>query len=71
MERQIVIKNLPKALQVVKEMNLASQEEWTGEYRDAARNTIATVLKQQMDQQMAGQGSLSCQKAVPEVLYFR
>ncbi|HVN25319.1 MAG TPA: IS256 family transposase [Syntrophorhabdales bacterium] len=66
MERQIVIKNLPEALQVVKEMNLASQEEWTGEYRDAARNTIATVLKQQMDRQVAGHLSWAYQKGIPD-----
>ena len=37
MERQIVIKNLPEALNVVKEMNLTSDDEWSGEFRDAAR----------------------------------
>lgn len=65
MERQIVIKNLPEALQVVKEMKLAS-DEWTGEYRDAARSTIAMVLKEQMDQQVAGHLAWIFQKGIPD-----
>jgi len=64
-ERQIVIKNLPKALQVVKEMKLSS-DEWTGEYRDAARSTIATILKQQMEQQVAGHLSWAYQRGIPD-----
>lgn len=66
MERQIVIKNLPEALNVVKEMNLASQDEWTGEYRDAARSTVATVLKGQMEEQIAGHLSWAYQKGIPD-----
>jgi transposase-like protein len=66
MERQAVIKNLPEALQVVKEMNLASQEEWTGEYRDTARAAIGTVLKEQMEGQIAGHLSWAYQKGIPD-----
>jgi len=47
MERQRVIRNLPEALQVVKEMKLAS-DKWTGEYREAAQATIGTVLKEKI-----------------------
>lgn len=65
MERQSVIKNLPEALQVVKEMKLAS-DEWTGEYRDAARSTIASVLKKQMEQQVAGHLSWVYQRGIPD-----
>ncbi len=66
MERQIVIKNLPEALNVVKEMNLTSQDEWTGEYRDRARSTIATVLKGHMEEQVAGHLSWAYQKGIPD-----
>lgn len=66
MERQIVIKNLPEALNVVKEMNLASPDEWTGEYRDAARATIGKVLKEQMEQQVAGHLSWAYQRGIPD-----
>ena len=66
MEKQIVIKNLPEALNVVKEMNLASQDEWTGEYRDAARSTVARVLKDQMEEQIAGHLSWAYQKGIPD-----
>jgi putative transposase len=65
-ERQIVIKNLPEALQVVKEMNLASQDEWTGAYRDAARSTVVRVLKGQMEEQIAGHLSWAYQKGIPD-----
>jgi len=64
-ERQIVIKNLPEALRVVKEMKLAS-DEWTGEYRDAARHTIAAVLKEQMEEQIAGHLAWVFQKGIPD-----
>jgi transposase-like protein len=64
-ERQIVIKNLPEALQVVKEMKVSS-DEWTGDYRDAARSTIAAVLKQQMDTQVAAHLSWACQRGIPD-----
>ena len=65
MERQSVIKNLPEALQMVKEMRLAS-DEWTGEYRDAARDTIAAVLKKQMEEQVAGHLAWVFQKGIPD-----
>jgi transposase-like protein len=64
-ERQVVIKNLPEALRVVKEMKLGS-DEWTGEYRDAARHTIAAVLKGQMEEQIAGHLSWVFQKGIPD-----
>jgi len=65
MERQVIIKNLPEALRVVKEMKLAS-DEWTGEYRDAARHTIAAVLKQQMEEQIAGHLAWVFRKGIPD-----
>ena len=64
-ERQSVIKNLPEALQMVKEMKLAS-DEWTGEYRDAARDTIGKVLKEQMEEQVAGHLAWAFQKGIPD-----
>lgn len=65
MERQIVIKNLPKALQMVKEMKVSS-DEWAGDYRDAARSTIAAVLKQQMDTQVTAHLSRTCEQGIPD-----
>lgn len=66
MVKRAVIRNLPEALHVVKEMNLASADEWTGEYRDAARHTIAAVLKEQMEEQVAGHLSWAYQKGIPD-----
>jgi transposase-like protein len=53
MERQVVIKNLPEALNVVKEMNLASDDDWGGECRGAARSAVAKVLKDRMEEKVA------------------
>jgi transposase-like protein len=47
--KQIVIKNLPEALKLIKEMKLASPREWAGTYRDAAKSAIATVLREEME----------------------
>ena len=65
MERQSVIKNLPEALQMVKEMKLAS-DYWTGAYRDAARDTIGKGLKEQMEEQVAGHLAWVFQKGIPD-----
>ena len=66
MEKQAVIKTLPEALKMIKEMNLASQAEWAGEYRDAARDTVARVLKDQMEERVAGHLSWAYQKGIPD-----
>ncbi len=66
MERQVVIRNLPEALKVVKEMHLASPDEWTGEYRDAARSTIGMVLQQHMEEQVADHLSWAFRKGIPD-----
>ncbi len=66
MERQIVIKNLSKALNVVKEMNLGSPEEWTGDYREAARDTIRKVLREEMEEQVADHLSRAYQQGIPD-----
>jgi len=65
-ERPVVIKNLPEALHVVKEMNLASPDEWAGEYRDAARSTIAAVLKEQMEAQVAAHLAWAFRNGIPD-----
>ena len=39
---------------MIKEMHLASREEWTGEYQEAARQTIARALKERMEERLAG-----------------
>lgn len=65
MERQSVIRTLPEALQVVKEMKLAS-DEWTGEYREAARAAISTVLKEQMEEQITRHLAWVFRKGIPD-----
>ena len=53
MKRQVVIKNLPEALEVVKEMNLTSEDEWGGDCREAARSAVGKVLKDRMEEKVA------------------
>ena len=53
MERQLVIKTLPEALKVVKEMNLTSDDEWGGECREGARGVLAKILKDRMEEKVA------------------
>ena len=66
MERQAVIKTLPEALKVIKDMNLASRDDWAGEYQEAARRTVAKVLKDQMEERVAGHLSWAYQKGIPD-----
>jgi putative transposase len=66
MERQAVIKTLPEALRVIKEMNLGSSDEWAGDYRDAARDTVGKVLKDQMEERVAGHLSWAYNKGIPD-----
>lgn len=66
MERRIVIKNLPEALNMVKEMNLASDDEWSGEYRDVARTSIANILKDRMEEKVAHHLAWAYQRGIPD-----
>jgi transposase-like protein len=43
-----------------------SSDEWTGEYRDAARRTIAAVLKERMEEQIAGHLAWVFRKGIPD-----
>jgi transposase-like protein len=49
---RIMIRSLPEAMAVVKEMNIASSEEWTGDYRGAARDAISSFLTDRMTQKL-------------------
>ena len=66
MKRQTVVRTLPEALKVIKEINLTSQDEWAGDYRDAARETIARVLKDRMEERVAGHLSWAYGKGFPD-----
>jgi hypothetical protein len=65
-ENQAVIKTLPEALKVIKEMNLASRDDWAGDYRDAAKRTVALVLKDQMEERVAGHLSWAYSRGIPD-----
>ncbi len=66
MEKQAVIKTLPEALKVIKEMNLESADEWAGDYQDAARDTMARVLRDQMEERLARHLSWVFSKGIPD-----
>lgn len=52
MERRIMIRSLPEAMAWVKEMNVTSSDEWTGDYRGAARDAISSFLTDRMTQKL-------------------
>ena len=60
MEKQAVVKTLPEALKMIKEMNLASPDEWTGDYRENARETIGKVLKERMEPRSLSRRMRAC-----------
>ena len=66
MEKRAVIKTLPEALKMIKEMNLTSRDQWAGEYQEAARKTVAKVLREQMEERVAGHLSWAYQKGIPD-----
>jgi transposase-like protein len=65
-EQQIITKSVSKALSMVKEMNLSSEDEWSGDYRDAARSSIAVILRERMEEKVAGHLSWAYQKGIPD-----
>ncbi len=50
---------------MIKEMNLTSADEWTGDYRDQARETVANVLKSQMEERVARHLAWAFSKGFP------
>ncbi len=51
---------------MIKEMNLTSADEWTGDYRDQARETVANVLKSQMEERVARHLAWAFSKGIPD-----
>jgi hypothetical protein len=47
MRKEVIIKNLPQAFEVIKEMNLAT-EGWEPDYRVAGRDAVRAILEQRM-----------------------
>jgi putative transposase len=57
-KQQLTVKNLPQAMKMVKEMNVASPEEWSDEYRQVGRDAIGNFLRDRMKDSIADY--LSC-----------
>lgn len=51
---------------MIKDMNLASADQWAGDYRDAARETIANVLKGRMEESIAYHLAWVFGKGIPD-----
>ena len=66
MKRQLIIKNLPVVMSVVKEVNLTADDERSGEYRDAARTSIAKVPKDRMEEKVASHLAWAYQRGIPD-----
>ena len=47
-------------------MNLSSGDEWAGDYRDGARESIAMILKGRMEERVAGHLSFAYEKGIPD-----
>ena len=66
MKSQTIIRNLPEALRMIKEMNLTSSDEWAGDYRDAAKETIVRLLQDRMKEKIAGHLSWAFNQGIPD-----
>jgi putative transposase len=53
MKQQLMVKNLSQAMRMVKEMNVDSREEWSGEYRRIGRTAIGVFLRDRMKESIA------------------
>lgn len=51
--KAVVIKSVARALDMVKEMNVSSADEWSDEYRKVGRNAIAGFLRDRMRQSIS------------------
>jgi transposase-like protein len=65
-EKQAVIRTLPEAMKMIKDMNLTSADQWAGDYRDAAREAIAKVLKDRMKESIAHHLAWVFGKGIPD-----
>ena len=66
MKSHVSIRTLPEALNMIKELNLTSSDEWAGDYRNAAKEAIARILKDRMDERIAGHLSVAYAKGIPD-----
>lgn len=66
MKHRIMIRSLPEAMAVVKEMNVSSQDEWSGDYRSAARDAISSFLTDRMVQKLAFHLTDSEARGIPD-----
>lgn len=63
--KQIVIKTLPEAVRLIKEMHLTS-DEWAGTCRNAAKSALAGVLKGEMETLVGRHLSWALQKGIQD-----
>ncbi len=52
MKHKIMIRSLPEAMTMVKEMDVLSEDEWTGDYRQSAKDAIASFLADRMKEKV-------------------
>lgn len=51
---------------MIKDMNLTSADQWAGDYRDAARESIANILKDRMEEHVAHHLAWAFGNAIPD-----
>lgn len=66
MEHKIMIRSLPEAMAVVKEMNVLSGDEWTGDYRQSAKDAIASFLADRMEEKRDAHLAMAKIQGIPD-----
>lgn len=66
MEHKIMIRSLPEAMAVVKEMNILSEGEWTGDYRQSAKDAIASFLADRMAEKRDAHLAMAKIQGIPD-----
>jgi len=51
---------------MIKDMNLTSADQWAGDYRDQARESITTILKDRMEERVAHHLAWAFSKGIPD-----
>ncbi|MCX8109774.1 MAG: transposase, partial [Syntrophorhabdaceae bacterium] len=66
MKRKMMIKSLPEAMEMLKEMNVLSEDEWTGDYRQSAKDAIASFLTSRMNDRVTYHLAQTEAKGIPD-----
>ncbi|MCX8023257.1 MAG: hypothetical protein N2745_10855 [Syntrophorhabdaceae bacterium] len=69
MKCKMMITSLPEAMEMFKEMNILSENEWTGDYRQFAKDAIASFLTSRMNDKVGCHLAQTEAKGIPDRRY--